>query len=130
MRNFVLGLFLLVGLACPSFAILTTTDFKALCTLYADKGTDTAEGIACLSYASGVVDESAFELFSKDGKYFVGGWADGATTNQAILVFMKYITANPEALNKPAAIVFRWASISAGLYIYVPYKAPMVPSTN
>jgi len=135
MNRVIFTLILLVGLSGMAVAG-TTSDLQTICNHYAmapasaDFSNDTTS-VACFMYVRGVAEEMAGEIvISPDNKYVVGLWADGVSNDQVIRVFIKYVAANPETLNKPAFFIVRYAAVAAGLYSYTPYKAPIVPSNN
>ncbi len=82
------------------------------------------DGDRCFAYLRGVQEEMDGELTWADDrahtKLVVGNWQDGVTTDQLVLVFVKYVNENPAELNKPAAAVFRRSAEAAGLYLYTP----------
>lgn len=84
------------------------------------------DGDRCFAYIRGLQEEMDGELAWGDDnhtKLTVGSWQDGVSTDQLVLVFVKYVNENPAELNKPANAVFRRSSEAAGLYIYTPVTA-------
>jgi len=123
---------LVAVLACSAFATTSTDTLNALCIQYiAQPDTPTPSNMGCMSYVKGVTEEMDGELVTIDGqKYATGNWAENVSFGQVIRVFVKYVTANPETLNKPAFLTIRASAVASGLYAYTAFKAPVIPSNN
>ena len=131
MNRVIFTLILLVGFACPTFASYRVSNLNTVCIAYAaPQHTLTPNDMDCAAYVDGITSEMQYEIFSTPKGFVVGTWADGVSVDQVIRVFIKYVQANPEALNKDCGIVIRDAAVQAGLYKATLYKAPIVPSEN
>jgi hypothetical protein len=139
MKRFLIALLFLL---CVSPVFATTADVVATdCKAYIagqDNGKTTydnfEQGIQanrCLGYIAGFVDESTYELFFVDEahvKTAKGQWQQNTKVDQVIRVFVKYVQANPETLNKEAVDILRLSAVKAGIYIYV--TVPVQPVDN
>jgi hypothetical protein len=77
----------------------------------------------CIAYLRGMKDVMEGELAwqsSTSKTIVVGNWAEGVTTDQLVRVFVKFVNANPETLNKPAIETLRQSAEAASLYTYAP----------
>jgi hypothetical protein len=132
MKRFAIALLFLLCVS-PAFAALTKTEtLVSDCKMWiqaADNGKSTydsdAQGYAatrCTWFVVGFIEESAGELVFADDthkKMSTGNWQD-VTASQVIRVFVKYVTDNPDTLNKSAVAVLWLSAVKSRLYAYTP----------
>ena len=128
MKRFAIALLFLLC-SCTAFANITTETLVADCKDYVkaqdngkttyDSSTQAQAASRCIGYVKGFMDESQGEAFARSGSniVLVGTWQN-ITADQEIRVFVKYVVANPESLNKDAVFTLRESADSAGLYKY------------
>jgi hypothetical protein len=100
----------------------STSTQKSQCDALISKRQDVnglRDGDRGYAYVRALIDEMDGELTWADSSAHTmlvkGTWQDGVTTDQLILVFVKYVNDNPAELNKPAREVFRRCAEGAGL---------------
>ena len=136
MKRFAIALLFLCG--CHAFASVTTETLIVDCKGYVqaqdngkttfDNNEQAGQSNRCIGFVAGYMDEAAGELQrDKDNKLSTGNWQN-VTADQVIRVFVKYVNANPEALNKAAVFVLWYSAYKAGLYAYT--ATPANPVEN
>ena len=73
----------------------------------------------CLGYVIGVAEEMTGELVWEgpgSTKIMIGNWQKDATFIQIVKVFVAFVDAHPEFLDKPAVLVIRLSAQVADLY--------------
>lgn len=133
MKHFAIAI-LFLALATSAFAATTETvitDCKAFVTAQYDS-TDQALAInRCFGYVAGFMDEAQYEMIYADTahtKLSIGSWEAEVKPGQVIRVFVKYVSDNPETLNKPAVFVLWLSAVKSGLYKYA--DVPVQPVEN
>lgn len=83
----------------------------------------------CIGFVSGYMEEAAGELIldKAHNRLQTCDWQN-VNTNQVIRVFVKFVDATPELLNKEAVVVLWASSIKAGAYACTPI--PVQPTDN
>ena len=131
MKRFAIALLFLLCV-CPAFANIKTETLITYCKAYVqaeDNGKTTFDSNVqangynrCFGFVEGYMEESNGELAYADKthtKLVTGNW-QSVTPDQMIRVFVKYVSDNPEALNKEAVFVLWYSAMKAGLYAYTP----------
>lgn len=135
MKRFAIAL-LFLALATSAFATVTTETLIADCKGYVqaqdngkttfDSNEQAGQSNRCIGFVAGYMDEATGELQrDKHNKLSTGNWQN-VNADQVIRVFVKYVNANPETLNKSAVFVLWYSAYKAGLYAYTPVPAQPV----
>lgn len=77
------------------------------------------------------MDEAQYEMVYADTahtKLSIGSWETDVKPDQVIRVFVKYVSSNPETLNKAAVSVLWLSAVKSGLYKYT--AVPIRPTEN
>lgn len=145
MKRILLTLCILVASAAAVSAqtgLVTTQILKSDCDAYIagedngktsyDSETQAQGSQRCLGYVKGYMDESSDEMRWKDTgrtEVVVIVWQT-VTADQMIRVFVKYVTANPETLNRAAAETLIISASIPGLLKWMPVEKALKPGSN